>query len=98
MVYCSKCAEVLPENAYFCLKCGTRTKNGIDAGVSSPWNWEKEMEQTLSSVIKEMEKAVASVRESITKSSHTPSVSCSECGNKNQGTAKFCYKCGSELQ
>jgi len=98
MVYCSKCAEELPEKAYFCLKCGTRTQKGVEAGVSPPWNWEKQLEQILSSVAKEMEKAVESVRESINKSTQKASVSCSSCGKKNHGSAKYCYKCGSELK
>lgn len=97
MVYCPKCAEELPEKAYFCLKCGTRTQKGVEAGVSPPWNWENQLEQTLSTVAKEMEKAVESVRESLNKSTQKASVSCSMCGNKNLGSAKYCYKCGSEL-
>ncbi len=56
MVYCSQCAEELPEKAYFCLKCGTRTQKGVEAGVSPPWNWEKQLEQIFSTVTKEMEK------------------------------------------
>ena len=98
MVYCSKCAEKLPENAYFCLKCGTRTRNGVTACISPPWNWEKQLEQTLSTVVKEMEKAVESVRKSINKSNQKISVSCSSCGEKNLGSAKYCYNCGSELK
>lgn len=98
MVYCSKCAEELPEKAYFCLKCGTRTRNGVAAGVSPPWNWEKQLEQILSTVRQEMEKAVESVRESINKSTKKAPVSCPSCSKKNQGSAEYCYNCGSELK
>ncbi|MCK4634136.1 zinc ribbon domain-containing protein, partial [Candidatus Bathyarchaeota archaeon] len=35
MVYCSKCGEELPENAYFCPMCGLRTKKGVEAGIST---------------------------------------------------------------
>lgn len=98
MVYCSKCAEELIETAFFCLKCGTRTQKGVEAGVSPPWNWEKQLEQTLSTVAKEMEKAVESVRETINRSTQKAAVTCSSCGEKNQGLAKYCYKCGSELK
>ena len=98
MVYCSQCAEELPEKAYFCLKCGTRTQSGVVAGVSPPWNWEKQLEQTLSTIAKEMEKAVQSVRESINKSTQKSPISCSSCGEKNLGSAKYCYKCGLELR
>lgn len=36
MVFCSKCGEKLPENAYFCSRCGMRTKKGQEAKVSPP--------------------------------------------------------------
>jgi predicted amidophosphoribosyltransferase len=97
MVYCSNCAESLPEEAYFCLKCGKRTQRGIEAGISPPWNWEKQIEQTLSNVAREVEKAVASIRGGINQSTQKASVLCSHCGGKNLGSARFCYKCGSEL-
>ena len=96
MVYCSHCAEELPEKALFCLKCGNRTKSGIEAGVSPPWDWEKQLTQTLSTVAQELEKAVDSFREDL-RSPPKASISCSHCGGKNLASAKYCYKCGLEL-
>ena len=97
MVFYPNCGEELPENAYFCLKCGVRTSKGIEAGVSYPWNWEKEVEKALSTAAQEMEKAFNAVRESIYKSTKREPVICPNCGEKNQVGSKFCYKCGKEL-
>lgn len=35
-MYCSKCGEELPEDAYFCPKCGHRTPKGVEEGVAYP--------------------------------------------------------------
>jgi len=97
MVFCSRCGEELPENAYFCLKCGVRTIKGIEADVAPPWNWEQQAEQALSKVAKEMEKALETVREGVRKSIKREPVICSNCGEKSRGYTKFCYKCGAKL-
>ncbi len=97
MVFCSKCGEKLPENAYFCFKCGIRTRKGIEVGISPPWNWEQNVEKALSTVAKEMEKAFETVREGIKKSIKREPVVCSRCGEKSLGYSKFCYKCGAKL-
>ena len=36
MVYCMKCGAKLPEDAYFCPKCGVRTLKGEAEGISIP--------------------------------------------------------------
>ena len=97
MVFCTQCGENLPENAYFCFKCGLRTLKGVEAGVSYPWNWEKEAEKALSTAAQEMEKAFNSIRESITKSIKKEPIICPNCGEKNQPNSKYCTKCGKEL-
>ena len=97
MVFCRQCGEELPENAYFCLKCGTRTIKGIEAEVSYPWNWEKEAEKTLSTAAQEIEKAFNTVRDNIHKTIKKEPTTCPNCGEKNQSDSKFCSKCGKEL-
>jgi predicted amidophosphoribosyltransferase len=97
-VFCSNCREELPEDAYFCLKCGVMTNIGVEAGVSYPWNWEKEMEKTLSTVAREMEKTFKTVKESIRKSMRRETVVCSNCKERNLYGSKYCYNCGKELK
>ena len=97
MVFCSQCGEELLETAYFCLKCGVRTSKGVEAGVSYPWNWEKEVEKGLSTAAQEVEKAFNTVRESIGKSIRREPAICPNCGEQNRSNSKFCYKCGKEL-
>ena len=97
MAFCSHCGEELPENAYFCLKCGVISSKGVKAGVSYPWNWEKEVEKTLSTVTKEVGKAFDTVRENIRKTTSKEPTTCPICSEKNVYGSKFCYKCGKVL-
>ena len=106
MVFCSKCGEELPENAYFCPKCGVRTRRGVEAGISTPWMEElkdsfhktgQEIEKAFSIAGKEMEKAFKTARERIRESTKREQVVCPHCGEKNPGDATFCYNCGKEL-
>ena len=96
-MFCSQCGEDLPDAAYFCLKCGARTSKGVEAGVSYPWTWEKEVERALSTVATELEKTFETVKESIRKSTAKDAVVCPGCGGKNLPDARFCYACGKEL-
>ena len=36
MVYCSNCGEKIPDDAYFCPKCGTKTPKGKASNVTYP--------------------------------------------------------------
>ena len=36
MVYCSNCGEKIPDDAYFCFKCGTKTPVGKAAKATYP--------------------------------------------------------------
>lgn len=104
-MFCSKCGAELPEDAYFCLKCGVRTRKGVEAGVSVSWAEVKdefseigeEIEKAFINAGKEIEKAFKSARESIRESMRAENVSCPHCGEKNRTDAKFCYNCGKEL-
>ena len=93
-MFCSKCGENVPENANFCLKCGIRTSKGVESGVPVPWSWEQEIEKTLSTAGKEIEKAFITAKESIRKTIKREPNTCSNCGEKNLYDAKFCNKCG----
>lgn len=97
LVFCTHCGEELPENAYFCLKCGFRTGKGEEAGVPYPVSWEKEVEKALSTATKELEKAFETVKASVQKSVKREPIICQQCGEKNLPSSKFCYKCGKEL-
>ena len=94
---CSHCAEELPDTAYFCLKCGVKTSTGIEAGVAAPWNWEKEVEKTVTTVARDLGRAVDNVRESVRKAINKDPQFCAKCGDKNLADSKFCFKCGSAL-
>jgi len=105
MVFCSKCGEEVPENAYFCPRCGVRTRKGVEAGVSTPWKELKdslskmgqEIEKAFSVAGKEMEKAFKKAREEVREATSRKLVVCSNCGEKNFADAHFCYKCGKKL-
>lgn len=98
MVFCIKCGKELPEDAFFCLKCGVRTRKGIEAGVPRPWNWEQEVEKAFTTVAEEMKKAFETVKENIQKTAKRKPIICSNCGEKNLWSATFCYKCGEKIK
>ena len=106
MVFCSKCGEELPGKAYFCLNCGVRTRQGVEAGVSAPWMEElkesfhkmgQEIDKAFSIVGMEMEKAVKTAREKIQDSKKKKQLVCQNCEERNPTDAKFCYNCGKDL-
>lgn len=105
MVFCSNCGEGLPPNAYFCPRCGVRTRKGADAGISTPWEDMKdafsrigeEIEKTFSLAGKEMEKAFKTARNKVKEATSRESAICLHCGEKNVDEAVFCYKCGKKL-
>jgi ribosomal protein L40E len=105
IMFCSKCGEKLPEEAYFCHKCGARTSKGIEAGVSAAREDLKEafakmgeeMEKAFSVAAKEIKKAFKTAREEIKGAINRESVVCSHCGKENFADARFCYKCGKKL-
>ncbi len=105
MVHCSNCGEKLLDNAYFCHKCGVRTKQGFDAGITTPMEDLKdtvarvgeEMEKAFSIAGREMEKAFKTARDKIRESTSREPVVCSKCDEKNVAGSKFCSKCGKKL-
>lgn len=105
MVFCHKCGAELPEDAYFCPKCGVRTRKGVEAEVTTTWvevrdEFSKigvEIEKAFTRAGKEIEKAFKTAREGLQESSSETTLLCSSCGEKNHSDAKFCYNCGKEL-
>ena len=107
MGFCSRCGKELSEDAYFCPKCGVKTRRGVEAGVPTPFPSEdlkeafskmgQEMERAFSIAAKEIQKAFGTVRESVGESGRREPAVCPHCGEKNVGDAKFCYGCGKEL-
>ena len=105
VVFCSSCGEELPENVYFCPKCGVRTGKGVEAGVSAPLEglrdafsrMGEEIEKAFAIAGRELEKAFKRAREEIREATAREPVVCSHCGEKNSAYARFCYKCGKKL-
>ena len=105
-MFCSKCGSTLPEEANFCLKCGSMTTKGVETGVSTPWEDMKEalhkmgqeMEKTLSIAGKEMEKALKRTRDEVKKLTSKKVTVCPQCKEKNFTNSNYCYKCGKDLK
>ena len=105
MVFCSSCGKELPEEAYFCPKCGLRTRMGAKAGAKSPWEEVREafsmmgaeLEKAFETAGREIEKAFKTAKEEIKDATSKEPVVCPECGTKNVARSKFCYKCGKKL-
>ena len=106
MTYCSNCGEKLPENAYFCLRCGLRTRKGAEAGISTQWEdlsatfskMGAELEKAFTLLGKEMEKAFKSTRDRIKEATSKEIINCPNCKERNQFNAKFCFSCGKKLR
>lgn len=106
MVYCSNCGKELPENAYFCPKCGVRTRKGVEAGISTPWEdlreafsrMGEEIEKAFSVAGKEMEKAFKTARDKIKEATGKEPMVCPYCGQENLASARYCLKCGKKLR
>ncbi|UCH32632.1 MAG: zinc-ribbon domain-containing protein [Candidatus Bathyarchaeota archaeon] len=106
MTFCTDCGEKLPENAYFCPKCGQRTRSGAEAGISTPWEdlretfskMGEEIENAFSIAGKEMEKALKIARDKIVEATSKEPIICPDCEEKNPASTRFCYNCGKKLK
>jgi len=106
LVYCSKCGKELPENGYFCPRCGLKTQKGVEAGISSVtedlrdafYRMGEEIEKAFSIAGKEIEKAFKKTREKISESTSREPITCQSCKSKNPAHSKFCSNCGKELR
>jgi ribosomal protein L40E len=110
MVYCSNCGTKIDDEAYFCVKCGTKTQTGKTAKAMYPSDELRdafyqvgiELEKAFTMAAKETQSAFKKVSEnmqqktSATSNSQGPVV-CSSCGTKNVSGAVFCNNCGTKI-
>ena len=108
-MFCTKCGEELSEGAYFCPKCGLRTRKGGEEGVPTPRDGMfaevgeglqelgDELNKVFLAAAKEVEKALETARQEIRKAASREPIVCSSCGQRNVASARFCNKCGKEL-
>jgi ribosomal protein L40E len=108
LVYCSNCGEKIPDDAYFCPKCGTKTPKGKASNVTYPSD---ELRDAFYKVGIELERAFTmaahETHQAIKKASKnnqqktTPdpqgNAVCSSCGTKNFSGAVFCHNCGAKV-
>lgn len=106
MVYCSNCGEKIPEDAYFCPKCGAKTQKGAEANAKYPSD---EVREAFTRMGMELEKAFSTAAVEIhaafkkatanmnPKTAEQEAVVCPNCSVKNQAGAVFCRNCGNKL-
>ncbi len=112
MVYCSNCGEKIPDDVYFCFKCGTKTSVGKAAKATYPadelrdafYQVGVELERAFNIAAKETQAAFKRVSEDMqqkqqqkTTASAQGTVVCSSCGSKNVSGAVFCHSCGAKV-
>jgi uncharacterized membrane protein YvbJ len=106
LVYCSNCGEKLPDDAYFCPKCGTKTAKGKDSKVAYPsdeirdafYNVGIELEKALKIAARETHAAIQTARKNFQqKSAQKEVVVCPKCGTKNPYDSVFCSNCGTRV-
>jgi len=106
MTYCSKCGGKLPEDAYFCPKCGAKTLRGTEANVKYPSD---EVREAFARMGVELEKAFntaaveihAAFKKAATNTNPKPAeqeaIVCPNCSAENQSGAVFCRNSGKKL-
>ncbi len=105
MTYCNHCGEKVPEDAFYCPKCGTKTAAGVEAKGSTPSEEMREafnkmsveLEKAFNVAAKEIQEAFQLARANIQKAVHKEPLVCSSCGEANQESATYCHKCGKKL-
>ncbi len=105
MTYCSNCGEKIPDDAFFCPKCGHRTPAGFKANVGAPSEEIREafnkvsveLEKAFNIAAKEVHQAFKQARTNIQKTANKEPVVCPNCGANNPGDATYCHKCGKKL-
>ncbi len=110
MVYCSNCGQQLPDDVYFCFKCGTRTPAGKAANAAYPQDELRdafhrvgiELERAFTIAAEETRQAFKRVSEKERGSTQSASasqaeVTCPKCGTKNPQGSIFCRNCGARL-
>ncbi|MCW3981658.1 MAG: zinc ribbon domain-containing protein [Candidatus Bathyarchaeota archaeon] len=104
-MYCSQCGKELSGDAYFCPKCGAKTREGEKAGISTPWKDMKEsfyrlgeeLEKAFTVAGTEMEKAFQKARDRVREATRSEPALCPHCKAENSRDGRYCYKCGQEM-
>lgn len=99
---CEKCGRELPEDAFFCPKCGVRTPRGRKEETKFPWQDAlaevgEEIDRALSVAAKEIEKGLETAKEEIRKATSKETMICPECKEVSYADARFCWGCGKKL-
>ncbi len=102
MTYCINCGEELPKDALFCSKCGAKAGTGTATTPSDEMRetltrMSHEMEKAFTIAAREMQEAFKVARNNIQKTIYKEPVVCASCGEKNAGSASYCFKCGNNL-
>jgi uncharacterized membrane protein YvbJ len=103
--YCPKCGSKVSDEDYFCSKCGTRTREGAEAGVTAPAEelrealskMGQEMEKAFSVAAREIHEAFKTAGDNVRRSASREPVVCSQCGEKNASDSTYCYRCGEKI-
>jgi len=104
--YCSNCGQEIPEDAYFCPKCGTKTAKGRASKAAYPadelrdafYSVGIELERAFNMAARETHSAIQRARKNF-RQEYSPktTVVCPKCGTKNPYGSIFCYSCGSRI-
>ena len=107
MVYCSNCGEKIPDDAFFCPKCGTKTAKGKSAKAVYPADELRdafyqvgiELEHAFNIAAHETHQAILRAKENIQQkpTAAQGTVVCPNCGTKNLSNSIFCNNCGTKL-
>jgi uncharacterized membrane protein YvbJ len=108
MVYCSNCGDKIPDDAYFCPKCGTKTPVGKASKATYPADELRdtfhqvgvELERAFTIAAKKTQNAFKKVSEDIQKknpSNNQGNIECTSCKSKNVSGAVFCHSCGARV-
>lgn len=109
MAYCSNCGEKIPDDAYFCPKCGTKTPKGKASNMTYPSDELRdafykvgiELERAFTIAAHETHQAIKKASENMQQKTPTDpkeTIVCSRCGTKNVSGAVFCRSCGAKVE
>jgi uncharacterized membrane protein YvbJ len=106
MAYCHNCGEKLPNDAFFCPKCGTKTPLGTETNAHAPSDEMRqafakmsvEIEKAFTIASKEIRSAFQTARENVQRSMQKDTVVCGNCSEINPGGSVYCYKCGQKIE
>jgi len=102
LVYCSNCGAQIADDAYFCPKCGVKTKKGRDNDVLYPtdrltdafYAVGVELEKAFNQAARETHAAIQRAKDNLPPRMN---VTCPKCNTKNPSGAIFCINCGNRI-